>query len=121
MSWGINIFGLLLIVLIAWWFWRKKPGQRATVVKPDGIVEIVVDNGIYAPDLIEIPANQPVTLRFICKAVSPCAKTVLFPTLKINHELPLNQPYDIHLKIDKPGEYDFSCEMAMYRGKLVVR
>lgn len=118
-AWIINIAGLILICLVIWWFWLSKPAaQRATGRGP---IEIVVDNGVYTPARIEVPAGQPVTLRFLRKDASPCAEYVVFDGLGVNTQLPVNQPFDLTVTPPIPGEYEFTCQMRMYRGQLVAR
>lgn len=115
----INFAGFILIGLIVWWFWLSKPrAQRA--LGPEAI-EILVDNGVYTPARIEVPAGQPVTLRFVRKDASPCAEQVRFDDLGISAQLPVARPYDVTVTLPKPGEYEFTCQMRMYRGRLVAR
>jgi plastocyanin domain-containing protein len=84
-------------------------------------IEIIVDNGVYTPARIEVPAGRPVTLCFLRKDPSPCAEKVLFDALGVSAELPLGKPVMMTVTPDKPGEYEFTCQMGMYRGKLVVK
>ena len=114
----INIIGLLLIGLIVWWFWLSKPkSQRAA----SGVVEVVVDGGVYVPARIEVMAGQPVTLRFLRKDANPCAEKVLFDELGIAADLPIGQPVELTVTPKTAGEYAFTCQMQMYRGTLVVK
>ena len=114
----INIAGLLLIGLIIWWFWFSKP--RLYSAKKKDLIEILVKDGVYQPAYIQIERHRPVTLRFTRVDASPCAEMVVFNTLNVNQPLPLNQPIDVKLTLEKPGEYEFTCQMGMYRGKLIV-
>ena len=113
----INLAGISLIVLIIWWFWVYKPKE---VVADTGVVTITVENGIYAPSRIRLPAGQKNRLRFVRKDASPCAATVVFDDFSISEELPLDVPKDISLPPLEPGEYVFTCQMQMYRGELIV-
>jgi plastocyanin domain-containing protein len=90
-------------------------------VSGTGPIEIIVDNGVYTPARIEVPAGQPVTLRFVRKDPSPCAEKVLFDDLGISADLPLGKPVDVTMTPPRPGEYEFTCQMRMYRGTLVAR
>lgn len=118
-AWLINVAGLATIGLIVWWFWLSRPrARRAEIDRP---IEIVVDDGVYSPARIEVPAGKPVTLRFIRKDPSPCAEKVVFDDFGISGDLPVGKPYDISFTPDKPGEHEFTCQMRMYRGSLVVR
>ncbi|HVY54818.1 MAG TPA: cupredoxin domain-containing protein [Thermodesulfobacteriota bacterium] len=114
----VNVFGIVLAAFIVWWFWMAKSGS---VARAEGnTIEITVDGGVYTPSLLRVPAGKPVTLRFLRKDPSPCAEKVIFGGLDISADLPVGEPYDLEIAPTKPGEYDFTCQMAMYRGKLIV-
>lgn len=119
MLWIVNLAGLALIGLIVWWFWLYRPkAQRVAGSQP---IEIVVADGVYTPARIEVPAGKAVTLRFLRKDPSPCAEKVIFGDLGLSRDLPLDRPQELSFTPEKPGEFEFTCEMGMYRGKLVVR
>ncbi|MBI2792940.1 MAG: cupredoxin domain-containing protein [Gammaproteobacteria bacterium] len=113
----VNIAGLLLIGLIVWWFWFSKLN---TITKVEDFVEIKVKDGVYQPAFIQVKANHPVTLRFIREDATPCAEVVVFSSLNISEILTLNKPKDIVLTFKNLGEYEFTCQMGMYKGKIVV-
>lgn len=114
----INSIGILLIALIIYWFWLTKP----KILKASkNIVNVIVNDGVYTPARIEVEAGKPVTLNFLRKDPSPCAEKVIFSDLNISKELPINKEKAIELKIEKPGEYEFTCQMQMYRGTLIVK
>lgn len=113
----VNLLGISLIGLIIWWFWF---GKLRTSTAINNYIEIKVKNGTYDPPYIQINANQQTTLRFIREDASPCAEMVIFDSLNINEKLPLHKPKDIVLLIKNTGEYVFTCQMGMYRGKIIV-
>lgn len=114
----INIGALVLIGLIAWWFWIAKPKASHAGESP---IDILVDNGVYTPARIEVPAGKEVKLRFIRKDASPCAEKVVFEKQDMAYDLPLEKPVTVQIRIDEAGEYPFTCQMKMYRGNLVVQ
>lgn len=114
----VNISGLALIFFIIVWFWLTKPKSQTAV--QDELIEIIVDNGVYSPSIINMKVGKTVTLRFLRKDPSPCAQAVIFSDFNISTELEVDIPTDIRITPDNPGEYAFACEMAMYKGKLVV-
>ncbi len=119
MDWVINLAGFVVIGLIVWWFGLSRPkAQRAAGA---GAVEVLVDGGVYTPASIEVPAGKPVTLRFLRKDPSPCAEKVLFDALGVSADLPLGKPATVTVTPAKPGEYEFTCQMRMYRGRLIAR
>ena len=117
MDWMVNIAGLLVILLIIWWFWLSQP---KVVKQQSELLEVIVDNGVYTPAHIQVEQGNPLTLRFIRKDASPCAEKVIFDELNISADLPLDQPLDLHIPTQTPGSFDFTCQMQMYRGKLTV-
>jgi len=115
---AVNLIGLLLIGLIVWWFWLSKP--RASLAQ-SSVVDILVDNGVYTPARIEVRAGESLTLRFLRKDASPCAEKVIFAGMDISRDLPLDENTEIQLPPLSVGEYEFTCQMQMYRGSLVAR
>jgi len=59
-------------------------------------------------------------LRFFRKDESPCAEKVIFDSMDVSADLPVGKPYELTITPEQPGEYEFTCQMAMYRGKLIV-
>lgn len=84
------------------------------------MITITVENGPYEPSRIRLQAGKAATLRFVRKDASPCAATVVFADFDISEELPLDKSKDVILPAKEPGEYSFTCQMQMYRGKLIV-
>lgn len=118
-AWVINLAGIAVIALIVWWFWLSRPQARR--VSGAGPIEIIVDNGVYTPARIEVPAGKPVILRFVRKDPSPCAEKALFDSLGVSVDLPLGKPLDVVVTPPQPGEYEFTCQMRMYRGTLMAK
>lgn len=115
----VNAAGALLIGLILWWFWLARPAARPA--RGDAPIEVVVDQGVYTPARIEVPAGRTVRLRFLRKDPSPSAGEVIFPDLGVSASLPVGRPAELSLHPPAPGEYVFTCQMQMYRGILVAR
>ncbi|MEK6550224.1 MAG: cupredoxin domain-containing protein [Pseudomonadota bacterium] len=115
--WLVNLAGLAVIAFIVWWFWLSRPALKKVA---SGVIDIVVDHGVYTPARIEVSAGKPVTLRFLRQDASPCAEKVVFDSLGISEDLPLNKPREVRLPPLPSGELEFTCQMRMYRGTLVV-
>lgn len=118
-AWIVNLAGLGLIAAIVGWFWLYRP--KTTRTAGAGPIEIVVADGVYAPARIEVAAGKPVTLRFVRKDPSPCAEKVLFDTLGVIADLPVGKPLAVTVTPPRPGDYEFTCQMRMYRGMLVAK
>ena len=114
----INSGGVALILFILWWFFYSTSKTHKS--SSGEAIKILVDDGSYQPARIEIPAGQEVLLRFSRKDASPCASQVVFEDIDLSSELSLNHDTDVVVQFDKPGEYDFTCQMKMYRGTLIV-
>jgi plastocyanin domain-containing protein len=114
----VNIAGLVLIGLVVWWFWLSKPKTQRVA---SGVIDVIVEGGVYTPARIEVVAGKPVTLRFLRMDPSPCAEKVLFDDLGIAADLPIGQPVELTITPKEAGEHAFTCQMQMYRGTLVVR
>ncbi|WP_076919014.1 cupredoxin domain-containing protein [Pseudoalteromonas sp. SK18] len=113
----INLLGVLLIVAIIYWFWWYEPNK---VNSDSNQITITVSNGVYSPAYIKVAANTPLTLNFNRQDSSPCAETVIFPTLELSETLSMGENAPIEIPALDAGEYAFHCQMQMYKGKLLV-
>lgn len=114
---------LLLIAFLVWWFWLYRPAPRAPAAPmagPGDTIDILVADGVYSPATIAVPAGRDTVLRFLRRDRSPCAAMVLIDGLGVSAELPIDQPLSVLIHPDAPGRFDFTCQMRMYRGTLVV-
>jgi plastocyanin domain-containing protein len=118
---AVTVGGLGLIGLELWWFLLSKPKSRQATTQ-GGIQEVTVTvDGGYEPSQIVVQAGQPVRLNFDRKDASSCLEEVRFPDFRIAKELPLNQTTAIEFTPDKPGRYEFTCGMNMFRGVVEVQ
>ena len=114
----VNVSALLLIIFVIWWFFGSRP--KAKFVGIDVPIRIAVKDGVYDPSHVQIPAGKQVTLYFVRHDATPCADTVVFAQLNASYALPINQTVEVIIPPQEPGEIDFTCQMGMYRGKLIV-
>jgi plastocyanin domain-containing protein len=118
---AVTAGGLGLIGLELWWFLFSKPKSRR--VKTQGGVQevtVIVDGG-YEPSQIVVRAGQLVRLNFDRKDPSSCLGEVRFPDFHIAQNLLLDRVTPIEFTPDKPGKYEFTCGMNMFRGVVDVR
>ena len=115
----LNLLVVLAMVFTVWWFWLSQPASAVSSGKD--VINILVDAGVYTPAKIEIPVGETVRLSFLRKDPSPCAEKVLVPDLDLSLDLVLDTPTELQLRVDKPGNFPFTCQMAMYRGVLVAK
>lgn len=113
---AVTTGGFGLIGLELWWFLLSKPKSRKATTQA-GVQEVTVTvDGGYEPSQIVVQAGQPVRLNFYRKDPSSCLESVRLPDFRIAQELTLNQVTPIEFTPDKPGRYEFTCGMNMFRG-----
>ena len=117
----VTVGGLSLIGLELWWFlWSKPKSLKVANQKGIQAVTIVVDGG-YEPSYVVVQVGQPVQLNFDRKDPSSCLEEVLLPDFRIVKSLPLDRTTAIEFTPDKPGKYQFTCGMNMFRGTIEVQ
>lgn len=83
-------------------------GQRVTVC------------GGYEPAEVHVAAGQPTRLTFFRAEEEPCSEHVVFPDFGLSIALPPYRDVEVELPASAPGVHEFTCEMEMLRGRLVV-
>ncbi len=117
----VNLAGLSAIVWIVWYFWLWKGESVAAQTTVGGVQEVsVVVKGGYQPSSIVVKAHRPVRLNFTRREATPCGEEVVLPGFGKRAHLPQGKTVPIEVTPEKPGEYEFTCGMNMYRGKLIV-
>ncbi|MBD6615456.1 cupredoxin domain-containing protein [Komarekiella sp. 'clone 1'] len=118
---GVTLGGLGLIGLELWWFLFSK--NKATKANSEqGIQELTINvDGGYEPDRVIVKSGQPVRLNFFRRDPSSCLEKVLLPDFHIAQDLPLNHITPIEFTPPKPGQYQFTCGMNMFRGVVEVQ
>jgi hypothetical protein len=92
-------------------------GAAASVTE----IRLLVDGTGYQPAAITVPANRPVRLTVVRTADEGCGQQLVFPTLNIRRDLPLNHPVTVEFDMPASGQVDFTCGMSMMRGSIVAR
>lgn len=113
--------GLLVIGGIAWFFWGpRRRGVRAPLASSGYQEAMVLVKGGYTPDVIIVRHGRPVRLNFRREESSACSEMVVFGDFGKSAKLPTGETVPVELLPEKPGEFEFTCQMGMLRGKLVV-
>ncbi|HSD53998.1 MAG TPA: cupredoxin domain-containing protein [Burkholderiales bacterium] len=119
--WIFTALGLALIVFIVWFFWLKRTRGTAAALTSSGSQEIMVlVKGGYTPDTIVLKRGKPARLNFRREETASCSEMVLLPDFGKSARLPEGETVAIEFMPDKPGEFEFACQMGMLRGRLVV-
>ncbi|WP_283680372.1 cupredoxin domain-containing protein [Lentilactobacillus sp. Marseille-Q4993] len=84
------------------------------------IVEVIVDKG-YSPATVELKQGVPAELHFKRTSEQGCLDVVHSNELGFEENLPVNEVKKVDLPTDKVGEFDFSCGMDMFHGKVVIQ
>ena len=117
----VLVGGLALIAGIAWFFWGpRKAGQRAATTSSGYQEAMVLVKGGYTPDVIVVQHGRPVRLSFRREETAACSEMVVFGDFGKSAHLPTGETVPVEFLPERPGEYEFSCQMGMLRGKLIV-
>jgi len=117
----VTIVGLAAAIGVAWFFWFKRgEGVRAPTVS-DGYQEVMVlVKGGYTPDLIRVSAGRPVRLLFRREETAACSEQVVLPDFAKSAPLPTGTVVPVEFMPSEPGEHEFTCQMGMLRGRILV-
>ena len=81
---------------------------------------VTVSATSFEPSRLSLRAGVPARLTFTRISDTTCATAVVFASLNIRRDLPLNQPVTIEFTPAKAGEIAFACGMNMLRGTVVI-
>ena len=117
----VTLVGLGLVSWIIWYFWLWKGESVAAQASAGGtqVVDVTVKGG-YQPSSIIVKAGQPLRLNFTRRESTLCGEEVVLPEFGKRAHLPENRTVAVEVMPERPGEYEFTCGMNMYRGKLIV-
>jgi len=118
----VTLVGLGIIVWIVWYFWLWKGGSFTAQAGAGGgqVVDITVKGG-YQPSAVVVQVGQALRLNFTRRESTLCGEEVVLPDFGKRAHLPENKTVAIDVLPNEPGEYEFTCGMNMYKGKLIVR
>jgi plastocyanin domain-containing protein len=77
-------------------------------------------HGGYSPDTIYARVGEPLRLVFRREETAACSERVVFPDFGKSAMLPPYHDVIVELNPDHAGEYEFTCQMGMLHGRLVV-
>lgn len=118
----VLIVAALLIGFIVWWFFAKRETSETEAVAEGEYQEVkIVVHGGYTPNTVVLQQGVPAHIVFHRKDPSGCFNEVVFPDFGIREDLPVNERFPIAIDTSQPGEYQYSCGMNMFHGKVVVK
>jgi plastocyanin domain-containing protein len=77
----------------------------------------------FSPPSLKLTPGGPGShagVTFLRTSDKTCATEVVFPDLKIEQKLPMNQVVSVEVPTDAERTLTFQCGMGMYKGALVV-
>jgi plastocyanin domain-containing protein len=117
----VTLGGMGAIAFIAWFFWLwKKVGVRAPLTSSGYQEALILVKGGYTPNVIVVERGRPVRLNFRREETAACSEMVIFSDFNKSARLPTGETVPVELMPAQPGEYEFACQMGMFRGKLIV-
>jgi plastocyanin domain-containing protein len=118
----VTVIGLAAVAWIVWYFWLWKGETVSARAGEKGVQEIdVTVKGGYQPASIMVKAGQRVRLNFTRREATTCGEEIVLPEFGKRAHLPQNQTVPVEIVPEKPGEYEFTCGMNMYHGKIIAR
>lgn len=90
---------------------RRPPAARTTQIRV---------RGGYHPDTIYARVGEPLRLTFRREETAACSERVVFPDLGRSAMLPAYQDVTIELTPEHAGVHEFTCQMGMLHGRLIV-
>jgi len=117
----VTLGAFALVGGIVWFFWGpRREGYHAAPTASGYQEAMVLVKGGYTPDTIVVRAGRPVRMNFRRDESSPCSEMVVFGDFGKSAKLPEGEIVPVELLPKDPGTYEFTCQMGMLRGRLVV-
>ena len=95
-----------------------RPGSRRG--RGRGRTTLIRVRGGYNPDTIYARVAQPLRLTFRREETAPCSERVVFPDLGKSAMLPAYQDVTIELMPERAGVHEFTCQLGLLHGRLIV-
>ena len=93
--------------------------RRSRRARPAVATRVRVRGG-YHPDTLHARVGEPVRLIFRREETAPCSESVVVPAFGKSATLPAHEDVTIELAPERSGTYEFTCQMGMLRGRLIV-
>ena len=92
---------------------RPSSGRKARTVR-------VRVKGGYQPSVVHARVGEPLRIVFSREETASCSEHVVFPAFGKSAMLPPFEDVTLELVPERAGEYEFTCQLGVLRGRLVV-
>jgi hypothetical protein len=94
------------------------PVEPPTSAAPDVFVaQLNVKDYGYSPEVLDLPAGQPIELHLVTDNVHSCSRAFTIPALGVEEILPESGDVVVSLSAQSAGtDMDFMCSMGMFTG-----
>lgn len=117
----VTVVGIAAALGVAWFFWFKRSeGVKAATVSDGYQEQMILVKGGYTPDTIRVSAGQPVRLLFRREETAACSEQVVLADFGKSAPLPTGTVVPVEFMPGDPGEHEFTCQMGMLRGRIIV-
>jgi plastocyanin domain-containing protein len=119
---AVTASGLAAIAWVNWYFFLAGRTEAVAAVTAGAGLQTsrIVVRGGYDPATVRVQVGRPVRLEFDRQETSGCTEEVVLPDFGIRTFLPAHRTTAVEFIPTRAGSYEFTCGMAMVRGKIVV-
>ncbi|MCL5292658.1 MAG: cupredoxin domain-containing protein [Actinobacteria bacterium] len=94
--------------------------KEATLQGDKQVVDMVVSNG-WNPNVIKAKANIPLKINLDIQQAGGCVSSLVIQQLNIGVQLQSGTKTALEVPPLQPGTYQYSCQMGMINGQLIVQ
>jgi len=82
--------------------------------------EIKIQRAQYFPSTLRVEEGRPIKLKIFRQENNPCSNEIVFPQIGLRKVLKPFEETEIEIPPLKAGVYQFTCQMGMMSGTLIV-
>ena len=116
------LIAVFIIGFIIWWFFIREvhDTELAKADQNKQKAQIVIQGG-YSPSTLFLQKGIPAEVEFLQKDSTACLAEVRSAELALDKKIAPGEKVTIKVPTDQAGEYNYSCGMNMFHGKVVVK
>lgn len=116
------LIAVFIIGFIIWWFFIREVNdtELAKADQNKQKAQIVIQGG-YSPSTLVLQKGIPAEVEFLQKDSTACLAEVRSAELALDKKIAPGEKVTIKVPTDQAGEYNYSCGMNMFHGKVVVK